>query len=136
MAVVEGRGTCVAAFPLARGGVSKRPAQTAVPSRVRNPKDMQMKRLTLLWLPVLSLACTETVESTDVRTSGVYPEFRVVADGSGSSQVSARLKVGGNDSNTFLDLKDDDRIEVTVGEETRRLEETGSHSYTAIFPTD
>ena len=42
---------------------------------------LAMKRWTLLVLPALC-ACTESVESTDVRTSGVYPEFQVVADGS------------------------------------------------------
>jgi hypothetical protein len=95
-----------------------------------------MNRHALFVLPLALFACTETVESTDVRTSGIYPEFRVVADGSGNSEASARLKVGGNDSNTFLDLQSDDRLEVTVAGETRRLEETGSHRYTASFPTD
>jgi hypothetical protein len=95
-----------------------------------------MHRSTLFLLPVALFACTESVESTDVRTSGIYPEFRVVADGSGNSQVSARLKVGGNDSNTFLDLRDADRLEVSVGEDTRRLDETSAQRYTASFPID
>lgn len=95
-----------------------------------------MNRWTLLLLPLTALACTETVESSDVRTSGVFPEFRVVADGSGSTRVSARLKVGGNDSNTYLDLRDGDRIEVSAGGETRTLSETGTHSYAATFDLD
>jgi hypothetical protein len=95
-----------------------------------------MPRFTLFVLPAALFACTESVESTDVRTSGIYPEYRVVADGSGSSEVSARFKVGGNDSNTFLDLQGGDRIEVSVGEDTRTLDETSAQRYTATFPVD
>ena len=95
-----------------------------------------MNRWTLLLLPLTALACTETVESSDVRTSGVFPEFRVVADGNGSTKVSARLKVGGNDSNTYLNLQDGDRIEVTAGGQTRTLSETDTHSYTTTFDLD
>lgn len=95
-----------------------------------------MNRWTFLLLPVTALACTETVESSDVRTSGVYPEFQVVADGSGSSRVSARLKVGGDGSNTYLDLQQGDRIEVRAGEETRSLNETETHTYAAQFDID
>jgi len=94
-----------------------------------------MKRRTLLLLPAL-FACTESVESTDVRTSGVYPEFQVVADGSGSSSASARLKVGGNDSNTFLDLRGSDLLEVSAGGETQRMTSGGDHRYAARFPFD
>lgn len=95
-----------------------------------------MNRWTLLLLPLTALACTETVESSDVRTSGVFPEFRAVADGSGSTQVRARLKVGGDDSNTYLKLQDGDRIEVSAGGVTRTLSETATHSYTASFDID
>lgn len=95
-----------------------------------------MNRWTLMLLPLAALACTETVESSDVRTTGIFPEFRAVADGSGSTQVSARLKVGGDDSNTYLELQDGDRIEVTAGGETRTLDETDTHSYTTRFDVD
>ncbi|MEO8181828.1 MAG: hypothetical protein ABI895_23590, partial [Deltaproteobacteria bacterium] len=94
-----------------------------------------MKRWTLFVLPALC-ACTESVESTDVRTSGVYPEFQVVADGSGSSSASARLEVGGNDSNTFLDLRGSDLLEVSAGGQTQRMTSGGDHSYSARFPFD
>ena len=79
-----------------------------------------MKRLYILLLPAL-FACTETVESSDIRTTGIYPEFAAIADGSGSTEVSARFKVGGNDSNTFLDIQGGDRIEMTSEGETRTL---------------
>ena len=94
-----------------------------------------MKRWTLFVLPAL-FACTQSVESTDVRTSGVYPEFQVMADGTGSSTASARLKVGGNDSNTFLDLRGSDVLEVSAGGDTQRLTSGGDHRYSARFPVD
>ena len=99
-------------------------------------KGHSMKHWNLLVLPAALFACTESVESTDVRTSGVYPEFEVVADGSGSSRASARLKVGGDDSNTFLSLESGDRLEVTVGEETRTLTAADNYRYSATFQID
>jgi hypothetical protein len=44
------------------------------------------------------------VESTDIRTTGVYPVIDVTAEGSGTSRVLVKLKVGGINSNTYLDL--------------------------------
>jgi hypothetical protein len=85
---------------------------------------------------LLAFGCTESVESNDVRTSGVYPEIAVTATGNGSSQVRVRLKVGGNNSNTFLDLSGMDRLEATVGDDTNVLDETSSDTYTTTFPTD
>lgn len=76
--------------------------------------------------------CTESVESTDVRTSGIYPEITVTANGNGNSRVVVELKVGGSDSNTFLDLKGSDKLEVTVGETTKALEGSG-RTYSATF---
>jgi hypothetical protein len=85
---------------------------------------------------LLAFGCTESVESNDVRTSGVYPEIAVTATGNGSSQVRVRLKVGGSNSNTFLDMSGMDRLEATVGDDTKVLDETSSDTYTATFPTD
>lgn len=95
-----------------------------------------MKAWSLFVLPAALFACMEGVESTDIRTSGVYPEFEVVADGSGSSRASARLKVGGDDSNTFLTLESGDRLEVTVGDETRTLTRGDNYWYSATFQID
>ena len=83
----------------------------------------------------LALACTESVESTDVKTSGIYPEIEVVASGSGNSKVTVKLKVGGDDSNTFLDLTGDDTLEATADGETRTLDQSGN-SYSASFAVD
>lgn len=93
-----------------------------------------MKRCLILALGLLG--CSEDVESTDVRTSGIYPEFTVTANGNGRSQVEARLKVGGSNSNTFLDLTGDDTLEVTVDGETKTLDGSSSHRYIATFDVD
>jgi hypothetical protein len=96
-----------------------------------------MLDLRFAFLPValLALGCTETVESTDIRTTGVYPEIEVAANGSGTSKVTVRLKVGGDNSDTFLDLKGDDTLEVTVGDDTKTMDQSGNE-YIASFPTD
>jgi hypothetical protein len=84
---------------------------------------------------LLAFGCSESVESNDVRTSGVYPEITVTANGNGNSTVSVRLKVGGSGSNTFLDLKGDDELTATVDDETKTLDGSGN-TYQATFDTD
>lgn len=90
----------------------------------------------LFVLTLLALGCTESVESEDVRTTGIYPVISVVADGRGSSTVTVRLKVGGSNSNTYLDLIGDDRLEASVGDTTKRLDKRSDHTYRATFPVD
>lgn len=92
-----------------------------------------MNRLGLgLGMLVAAAGCTEKVDSTDVRTHGVYADLEAVSNGT-STSVSARLKVGGDDSNTFLELKGDDELRASVGDaSSKRL--TGSNEvYRATF---
>src|SRR6185503_5420053 len=85
---------------------------------------------------LLALGCKQQeVESTDVRTSGVYPEIEITATGSGSSRVEVRLKVGGPASNTFLDLQGSDTLKATFGGVTKTLD-ASARTYSATFPTD
>jgi hypothetical protein len=93
-------------------------------------------RWIVLGLVMTSLGCEESVESTDVRTTGIYPVISVTADGSGNSRVEVRLKVGGSNSNTHLDLKGGDELQATVGNETKTLDETSDETYTATFGVD
>lgn len=90
------------------------------------------------WILVLpfALACSESVESTDIRTTGIYPEIVVTATGNGTSLVEVRLKVGGRNSNTLLDLKGADTLEATVAGSTKTLDEVGSKRYRASFPVE
>jgi hypothetical protein len=93
-------------------------------------------RWMVLGLALAAFGCSESVESTDVRTTGIYPEIDVVATGSGSSRVTVRLKVGGRNSNTFLDLTGGDTLEATVDGDTKTLDETSDETYSATFPID
>lgn len=85
---------------------------------------------------LLAFGCSESVESSDVRTSGVYPEIAVTATGNGSSTVRVRLKVGGSDSNTFLDLTGDDKLEARIGDDPPKTLDGSGDTYTTTFPTD
>ena len=90
----------------------------------------------LLLSTTLAAGCRQKVESTDVRTSGVFPVIDVTADGSGSTRVQVKLKVGGRLSNTFLDLIGDDKLTATAGGVTKVLDATGGAAYAATFPTE
>ena len=89
----------------------------------------------LLLTTWLAAGCRQKVESTDIRTSGVYPDIDVVAAGSGSTRVEVRLKVGGPASNTFLELVGEDRLQVTAGGVTKDMDGSGV-SYIATFPSE
>ena len=94
-------------------------------------------RWILVGFGLLALGCgEESVESEDIRTTGIYPEIEVTATGNGSSLVRVRLKVGGSDSNTFLNLTGEDTLEATVAGNTETLDETDDETYTARFPVD
>jgi hypothetical protein len=84
----------------------------------------------------LAAGCRQEVESTDIRTSGIFPEVDVRADGNGSSRVQVRLKVGGAASNTFLELVGDDQLTATAENVTRPLDSSGGVSYATTFQTE
>lgn len=92
-------------------------------------------RFAFLPAALFALACTESVESTDIRTTGIYPEIEVVATGNGRSDVSVWLKTGGSKSNTYLDLKGEDTLEVTVDGDTKTMDQSGDE-YVASFDVD
>ena len=80
------------------------------------------------------VGCKEKVDSQDIRTHGVYASFSAVANGSGTT-VSAQLKVGGSNSNTYLELTGQDKLTATVGTEKGNL--VGSNqTYRATFTTE
>jgi hypothetical protein len=92
--------------------------------------------VTLLGSMSAATGCRQEVESTDIRTSGVFPVIDVTADGSGSSRVEVRLKVGGRASNTYLELVGDDSLQVTAAGTTKVLDSSGGVAYAATFPTE
>lgn len=101
-----------------------------------------MQRCSLLAVfstAVLASACSE-LDSEDVLTTGVSPDFKVESAGNGDSTVSARLHAG-RSSLTYLQLTGDDNLTAKVGEETKDLTKTSgvdfnAPSYSADFAVD
>ena len=96
-------------------------------------------RLSLVSAALLLAAC-EHVESSDIRTSGIFADLDVIARGDGESSVSAALRVGGSLSNTYLELIDGDRLIAHQGEDEEEMDEhsfpLGPVTYDASFDVD
>lgn len=93
--------------------------------------------LFLLCVPLFG--CSEDIDSDDVRTSGFYADFSALATGNGSTTVSARLKTGGENSNTFADLQAPDTLVASTDDEDVTMSRRGSGNraaYEAVFDTD
>lgn len=89
--------------------------------------------LAAMVLPAL-VAC-ESVDSTDVLTSGMYADLTAQTEGEGT-RATATLRVGGGTSNTFVRLGADDQLTVNLGETTLEMEEVSLgelYSYIADF---
>lgn len=101
-----------------------------------------MKRFFTLGLLIVfpGLFACASVDSSDVRTSGVLPIIEVTANGDGKTLVYTSLRVGGPLSNTFLDLSEGDRLEVKSDDEqsvmTRNVSWTNVIHYTAELNGD
>lgn len=70
------------------------------------------------WLWVL--AGCESVKSGDVATSSIWADFSATSEGEGT-RAQAVLRVGGETSNTYVELEDGDTLSATVGAETTDL---------------
>lgn len=97
-----------------------------------------MTRIGGALLVALALGC-EDVSSSEVRTSGIWAGLSVDADGRGGSIARAALKVGGELSNTYVELDADDALTATLAADTVPMveESLGTvHHYVATFATD
>jgi hypothetical protein len=99
-------------------------------------RTLQLGFVSLLLSASLAAGCRQEVESTDIRTTGVYPVIDVTAEGSGTSRVLVKLKVGGLNSNTYLELTGPDRLTATGAGATKELDSSGGVSYAATFATE
>ena len=88
---------------------------------------------------LLATACAR-VDSSDVRTGGVYADLEVTASGDGTSIVIAGLRVGGPQSNTYLDLVDGDTLTAHGGDQSQEMRKArsllGRVTYRARFPLE
>lgn len=87
---------------------------------------LKLKCFALASLGALALACSEDVDSNDVRTSGIYAEMEVLALGDGRSTVTVTLKPGGRSSNTYLVMEGEDELVATVDDASRALTKDGN----------
>jgi hypothetical protein len=92
---------------------------------------------------LLSFACLvagcSQVDSDAVRTSGMYADLSIEADGSGGTLTRASLRVGGSSSNTFINLSGGDALVTRVGAASYpmvRQEALGTVWYQAVPPVD
>jgi hypothetical protein len=87
---------------------------------------------------LLLVGCAKGVDSTDVRTSGLYAEFSASSRGDGQVTVEARLRVGDSGSTTFAELDGEDRLVASLNGETRTMAKSDSSPnspYRAVFVT-
>ncbi len=67
-----------------------------------------------------ALGCSEEdVDSSAIRTDGIYAYFELVGNGA-RTEVTADLRVGG-DNGTLIDLDGEDELVVTSGDENRKM---------------
>lgn len=77
-----------------------------------------MQRQLLLPISVIAIAmlsgCSEDVDSEDIRTSGIYAAINVTSHSSDQSEVEVALKVGGGNSNTYINLTGGDTLTASL----------------------
>lgn len=101
-------------------------------------KMMNLRKV--LWIAggTMSLACAEDVGSENVRTQGMYANYEAVAEGDGSTQITAELRVGG-DNGTFVELGAEDELFAITADDDIQLRHTSTgnqHRYKASLPDD
>ena len=82
-----------------------------------------------------TVGCKETVSSDHIRTAGISMATLVTA-GSSSSHVQVTLTVGGNESNTYVVLKDGDRLVALADDDEKTMERVSDGVYEATFDTN
>lgn len=82
---------------------------------------------------LLLSACTETVDSKNIRTGGISALITANATSDAATTVTAELKVGGPTSNTYVDLSGGDRIFASADGKRSEMEAQGTGTYQIDF---
>ena len=94
-------------------------------------------RSTLASLCLVGLAamgCSkETTGSSNIKTGGIAALIDVYADDDTTATVHVELRVGGDSSNTYVDLEGSDKLTATAGGKTKTLSVVDSGIYEADF---
>lgn len=94
--------------------------------------------MTKLMIVVLCAGC-QTVDSSDILTSGIHAELSVVASGDGTTDVQAVLYLGNPINLNFVDLTGDDELIAIHGSQEKQMSELivlNIVSHRASFPVD
>ncbi|MRG91981.1 hypothetical protein [Polyangium spumosum] len=90
--------------------------------------------LALVGLGALS-GCKETVDSQNIRTQGIAAILSATAENDQETRLIATLKVGGDESNTYVDLSGGDRIFASAGDQRVEMKTQDTGVYEAKFNT-
>lgn len=92
-----------------------------------------MRRLTPALLVLLSVGCSATTSSRNIRTAGLVALVDVTAHDDQHSVVSTALVIGGASSNTYVVLEGGDRLYAESNGDKREMNATSSGEYEAKF---
>lgn len=85
---------------------------------------------------VLMGCSEETVSSTNIKTAGIAGLFEVTAGNATSSTAKATLVVGGDESNTYVNLDNGDKLIASAGTDSKTMNSgDGAGRYEANFAT-
>lgn len=94
-------------------------------------------RIALASLCLVGIAATgcskETTSSANIKTGGIAALIDVYADNDTTATIHVELKVGGDSSNTYVDLEGSDKLVATVGGKTKTLTVVDTGVYEADF---
>ncbi len=96
-----------------------------------------LNRSALVSLCLLSLSAVgcskETTSSSNIKTRGIAALIDVYADTDTTATVHVELRVGGSDSNTYVDLEGSDTLTATAAGKTKTLTVVDTGIYEANF---
>lgn len=84
---------------------------------------------------MLILGCKETTSSEFIRTGGIAALIDITAEDADNSKVHVELRVGGDESNTFVILDGGDKLTAAAGTETKDLTSVAEGVYEGKFAT-
>jgi hypothetical protein len=86
-----------------------------------------------LGLTAAASGCKETTSSKNIRTAGIAMTTEVTATSESKVRVKTTLQVGGDESNTYVKLKGEDRLVASADGEEKQMEAIDDGVYEANF---
>jgi hypothetical protein len=95
---------------------------------------MSSKRLAVILIGLsCAFGCKETLASRNIRTQGIAMVAVVTATSETRSRVEVDLLAGGDESNTFIELGDGDRLFVSADGEDKEMDQKSEGEFEATF---